>query len=140
MFITNNERATIDGVIDSYLSAGIDLSGVNWDNPVIMGSIKSFFKKIGKGIKNVAQKIKQRIKERGITADVQTDQGKLSISPEGTTIKTDQIEASPRGLRVDTEKALVDNTQIETSSSQLDPKYFLIGGAAILLLLLLRKK
>lgn len=144
--LTGEEIRAIDGVIDYWEKAGVPLSGVNFDNPIVMNGIRNFFRKIGKGIKNVAQKIKQRIRERNIQANIQTDQGSYSLGPQGATIATPTFNVTTERALTEARypgkfEAKFDQSQ-EVQQQESKPNYMLIGGAvaAIALIVMMGKK
>lgn len=145
MYSNESELRAIDGLIDEYQRAGIDLSGVNFDNPVVMGSVfKKIFKKIGKGVKNLAQKIKQRIKERGVSTSVETDQARFSIGPEGVKAQTPSTnyESGPGGTRISYESQSDKGIPMpieEKPAFPIPPMYIVGGIAAIILLMVVNK-
>lgn len=141
------EKKVIDSYIDNYRSAGIIISG---EDPVIMGSlfrnIGKFFKKAGRGVVNLAKKIKQRIKDKGLKADVSTDEGSFSVGPDSTKIDTPQVsyESTPKGMRFRTDQfeaktgpGPIDTQVPITVPDQPTTNYlpYIIAGAVILILM-----
>lgn len=147
-FIPSQEKKIIDTAINEMFLMGYDVAGA--DMGKLFQRTGKFFRRIGKGVKSLAQKIRQRLRERNITADIKSDDSSFRLGPDSITARTPgaDFSTSREGMSLKTpdidiqafQKTTKDIPGIEEPSQGISKNMLLIGGVGILALALVMSK